>query len=51
MFILKKRMDLEDFSVLYYLLFPPELLGPNQLLSPKEVITDKDLSGNDLKAK
>ena len=44
-------MDLEDFSLLYYLLFPPQLLGPNKLFNPKGVIIDKGLSGNDLKAK
>ena len=49
----KKYMDLEGFSLLYYLPFLPQLLGPNKLFNPKGVklVIDKGLSGNDLKAK
>lgn len=44
-------MGLEDLFLLYYLPFPPELLGPNKLFSPKGVRIDKCLLGNDLKGK
>lgn len=49
----KEYMDLEDFSLLYYLPFLPQLLWPNKLFNPKGVklVIDKGLSGNDLKAK
>lgn len=45
----KECMDFEGSSLLYYLPFPPRLLGTNKLFNPKGVIIDKDLQGNDLK--